>query len=417
MKKYALVFIGIALLFGCAPSRPDQADKGISVSNQNTLVQMNDTITLYQESTRSWFDMRRNNEKAKKVDKFIDADENEYSLIRVAHIPPISIEGKTVQANDILIEGNKAYIAYNYAGDDCVGAIQIVDIGTSDKPAILEEVKFANMDVNVLYFQGNTVLFGGQTDPEIWGFKSYIAALNPNEILIDDIIASVKGLSSHATSGIARHGNNYYVGVGAQNGELEILNSNLDNEDTLLIDDIRDVEPYQSGVILVAGTTDNANQNGAVIIVKQNQIHSPKKIPISNFNSSYHKATIEVYEGTIALLGLSAAGFSVLDLTSESIIYSCSNPVSIQGAASNTNSVSSDGKLIFTANGGYGFRVLRSQNKKFESIDVVGFYHPGVESDVDIGYSANHVKFKSNYLFVAGGASGVHIYSLKNKTR
>ncbi|MBN1980805.1 MAG: hypothetical protein JW795_04700 [Chitinivibrionales bacterium] len=416
MKKVPIaVSLGCVLLTFCAPHKPIDESMGISVSTDHQIVTKNDTLSIYVEDSIPWMAKRQAGQKPKKVDNLIGSDDSSYILVRVAQILPITVEGNTVQANDIVIHGNHAYIAYNTAGDLCAGALQIIDISTPDNPAIVDELKFATMDINALYVNGNKLVFGGQTDSEMWGFKSFVATLDPNEILIDNIINSIVGLSSHATSGITRHGNTFYVSVGAQNGRIEALNSDFSRIDSLLVDDVRDVESYQNGIILVAGTTDNLSTTGKVVIADANNLHNPQEFQIVDFGSDYHKATIEVYEGTTALLGLSAAGFQVFNLNTYSKIYEIANPVATATVKTNTNSVSSDGNLIFTANGGYGFRIMRPKNKQFESTEIIGFYNPSIDDPTETGYSANHIEFKSNYLFVASGSTGVQVYSLKKK--
>ena len=83
-----------------------------------------------------------------------------------------------------------------------------------------------------------------------------------------------------------------------------------------------------------------------------------------------------------------------------------------------TNSVSSDGNLLFTANGEYGFRVLDVDGNKTDSnfATVAGYYpYNGVTNSNGVNYSANHVVYKSGNLLVASGVGGVQIFNLSKK--
>ncbi len=115
------------------------------------------------------------------------------------------------------------------------------------------------------------------------------------------------------------------------------------------------------------------------------------------------------------MLALSEAGFKVVDLNNENIIYEAENPELASGIPY-TNSVSSDGRLVFSANGEWGFRVFSVSGKKFDEATLAGYYpFEGVTDSSGQNYSANHVEYKSNHLFVASGAGGVQVFTLDKK--
>jgi hypothetical protein len=417
MKRLLVLLVAASALIGCSPTSPKD-DRGITVSNDKRIEVRNDTVPIFVEEGKSWLSKRAAGmaQAPKKIDSLVAGDGLTYDMIRVAQIMAVKVNGVAVQANDIVIKGNRAVIAYNTAGDDYRGAIQVVDITSPDKPVILDELKFATMDINVVDIDGNTLLFGGQGDPDLWGFISSVGKAELSSLNIDDIISSIVGMASYNTTGICRHGNNYYVGVGAQNGKIMKLGLDYSRADSIDIADVRHIDAYENGVISVAGTTDNASKTGKIVITKDNDFHNPTIIALDNFESNYHKATIEVYEGKTALLGLSMCGFQVYDLKSTTRVFLIENPQGTATVPANCNSVSTDGKLIFTANGGYGFRVFCPKNSSFAGTELLGYYHPDVltTSDESLnGYTANHIECKSNYVFVASGAAGVHVYSLK----
>jgi len=96
-------------------------------------------------------------------------------------------------------------------------------------------------------------------------------------------------------------------------------------------------------------------------------------------------------------------------------LYEIENPEAPDGRLSYTNSVSSDGKLIFTANGEYGFRVFEVPGNDFQDTELKAYYPYDEHVVGDFNYSANHVEYKSNYLFVACGVGGVEIFQLEKK--
>ena len=330
----------------------------------------------------------------------------------------------------MIISGNRAYIAYNYAGAQFKGAIQIVDISPQGEPAIISELKFSSMDINTLNISGNKLYFGGQADPDQYGFRSFIGVIDTSQLTaidLDSIVNSIVWLESYATTAITEQGNKIYVGVGAKDGYIQVLNSNLGVEENIEISDIRDIQKHADGVVAIAGTTDNANTTGRVLIYRSKDLDKPKIFEIADFASDYHKSTIEMYDNKYALLGLSEAGMKVLDIkdkadgeedTSE-FVFELDNPnppTAYPEMKTNTNSVTTDSKYIFSANGEYGFRVLRvlDMGKKNELFaEIIGYFpFEGLEEG-GVPYSANHIDFKSNHLFVASGVGGVNIYHLQ----
>jgi hypothetical protein len=108
--------------------------------------------------------------------------------------------------------------------------------------------------------------------------------------------------------------------------------------------------------------------------------------------------------GTYAYLGLSVKGFQVCDLVGENILFTFDNPDA--DPLHVTNSISFADDLIFSANGEYGFRVMR-YTPAATSATIVGFYSfAGLTDGGGQNYSANHAAFRNKYLFVASGAGG-----------
>ena len=390
-----LIFASCELFTGGGNSHSDQFD----ISSSGTIELLGDTVYFYEEGSDSTAKLAKTGVLAKKV-KDIG-----YDVILAAKIPAVNVDGDLVQANDIVIQGNTAYIAYNYAGEPFRGAVQVVDISRKGEPEIIEEIRLSSMDVNALYIDGNDLIFGGAADPDIWGFKSFVGKINTNSISSSDIAASITELPSHAVTGITKKSGEYKVTVGAENGKLVSLSSDLAVLDTLDLPDGRDIKEYQNGVIVIAGTTDNDETDGKVVLVDADNTVT-EEITVADFGSDYHKATIEVFEGNTALLALSEAGFKVLDLRDNSFIFEALNPDMADGL-SYTNSVSSDSDLIFSANGEWGFRVFTVQNKKFDETAIAGYYpFEGKTDSSGQNYSANHVEYKSGHLFVASGVGG-----------
>ncbi|MBN2441671.1 MAG: hypothetical protein JXJ04_09995 [Spirochaetales bacterium] len=408
MKRQSIFFLIISIIvtflyFGCAlptEEEPDICENVMIFSGNSDLITDMDTPVLLESETptRGY------------ITNF------EYNITQISRIRPTTVNNHTVQANDILISGTTSYVAYNTAGDIFDGAIQVIK-KTGKKITLEYEIQFRDMDIICLSKQGDDLVFGGMANPDVFdGKRSFIGKINLRGPKSSRIVESFVFLSSYAATGVTKLDDQYYVSLGAADGGIKILDNNmgpvqgtLETPD-ILADDIRDIEAYASGIVVLVGTTDSEATNGRILIIKEDAV--TKEIEITDFDSPEAKATIEVNDN-YAYLGLSAKGFQVCDLTSEKILFTFDNPD--DSPLHVTNSISYHENLIFSANGEYGFRVL-DYTPSQTSADIVGYFSfSGLTDENEQNYSANHIAYKSKCLIVASGAGGVLYYELSDK--
>jgi hypothetical protein len=375
----------------------------ITVTEGGTIVSKDEPITLTKDTAKKY---------GVKAD--LAATAFPYDMRYVSQVPPVKVGNDTVQANDLLICkcGSAAYIGYNIAGDKFGGAIQIIGTTDKSKPTVLREIKLPSMDVNTLYLDGDWLYFGGQADPDVWGFKSYMGRLNTANPSGTDIAKSFIAMPSHAVTSIAKYNNQFYVGAGARDGGVQVLDANLAKVSFKALPDVRSVDFSSKGVIALAGTTDNQAHNGSLVTLSD----AAATIGLPDFESDYAKGTLEIDSLGYAHLGLSKSGYQVYNPASKSLLFSLPNPST--NALEATNGVSTDGNLAFVANGEYGFRVVQilDRTQKNEKFGGLAGYHQLKGAAYDgKSYSANFLRFKNDYLFVASGLGGVNIYNVVKK--
>jgi hypothetical protein len=380
-----------------------------------------------------------------------------YKIYQVAQLDPVVVNGTTVQANDIVISGDTAAIGYNTAGTTFAGAIQIVDIRNPVRPVITAELAFDGVDITTLELDGDTLYFGGSIDPDDTTYttdRSFLAAidladLSSETLEIDTIDGATTFTSFYGgggpfpyygfTTGIAKNGGDIWVSVGADPGAVFLLNESLavtevvESEDPELdILDLRDIEVYHGGVIAIAGTyapnTPPGPDSSRIMLIKSGGIDDKSTILLADDLEDDTKATIEVFDKRYAFIGQSNAGFQVVYLRDDAAgteseaesIFELGNPTVGWSTRTATNSASYSGDLVFTANGEAGFRVFEATEKLRRDIppgsdwlDLIGFV-PFDETLQESGdyYSANHIEFRDDSLFVAAGLGGVLVYQL-----
>lgn len=391
----------------------------------------------------------------------------EYDIRYVAQVMPVSVDNVmvdgvpqtvTVQANDIFIDQNKAFVSYNYRGAVYAGAVQIIDISDAVHPQILHELKFNNMDINAVYYDNATgyLLFGGGTANVLdTGLTSFVARVDVNNIQVSDIANSLTALPSSCVTSICKKGSEYYVSTGAASGAIIVLDSDMHQVDNRNVNDVRDIDSYDQGFAALAAKfpADSTESTGKLI---SSLTDSTSDIVLNDFCSTEHKSTIDLLAGLpvedkilldeegIAFMALADEGFRVVKMGgadySNQVVYELPNPsMANPDADPDTVGVAYDGGLVFLANGDYGFQVLQVKGMVqdpitgVKSIDPAQFaelvgYHELTGSIYDGNYyRANNIAYKKrqiiregqsveqNVLFVAVGDGGVNIYTLTNK--
>jgi hypothetical protein len=374
---------------------------------------------------------------------FAPADRYDKVIKYIARVLPVDVDGATVQANMVRIDGNLAFIAYNTAGDTFRGAIQIIDISKESRPVVKNTFIFPELDINSLCVDGGTLLFGAAASPDfepVTSSRTFVGAITiatPETEL--DIMAAMKPLNqvpdvplsgSYSVTAITRAGSYYFVAIGAADGGIVRLGLDLNTATGTFASypDIRDICGYPDGVFALKGTADDPAlpANGA-ILYSEDDGDTWSSLAVPDFGSPYKKATLDLStvpnalfgnEDASLFLGLSEAGMQVMSwkggaLTSR---FSAANPVTgVPGLLADTNGIAFDSLLIFSANGNYGFRVFQTDPGKSPFAAVIGYHDMRGSTYGGIHYSANDVAYRGGFLFVATGAGGVNIYTVKAK--
>ena len=346
-----------------------------------------------------------------------------YDLRYVAKAPPVAIGGTEAQANDLAISGSKAFIAYNSAGEVFRGAIQILDISDKKRPEIVTEIHFSSMDINAVLLDRNILLFGGAADPDVWGFRSFIGKIDVRKPAVRNIRPTISALSSYALTDIAAHGSYYYAAVGALNGGISILDTDLREVKFIPRGDIRSLDTWKNGIVALAGTTDTVEDQAQLLFIRDLEVTASPAI--ADFGSDYARASVCSKGSSLIFLALSDAGLRVYDAADVSAstafltpAYTQTNPtVAQQGLLATANSVSYDKNLLFCAHGEWGIRILDQPDPADLSgqyaADILGYFSLEGVTENGQNLSANCLAYTAQYAMIAAGAGGVYFIELR----
>lgn len=325
----------------------------------------------------------------------------EESFSFVGQVTAPEVNGKAVQANVVEFKGNLAAVGYNSAGDDFAGALQVFKFKDKKLEKKLTEVTLNNLDIQALWVEGSELYFAGHSNPEVYGATSFAGVAKIDKLSSQDISASLKfyNVGSGITSFVIE-GTDVYAAVGGVGGGLLKLNSDLDSLSYEADEDLRQILTEQGVLYSLSGNLDGVAQ----------VFNYDTQTSIYDFSSSTQEETRNdfVFSEGYFYVARANAGMSVID-TEGNLIYEIANPNS--NLETHANGVTREGSFLFLANGEYGFRYIDLDSD--ENYTVKGYEpYSGKVDETNQNYSANSLRFRSDYLVVAAGVGGAMVYKL-----
>lgn len=365
MKKITIFLIGVFIfIFGCqkdpeAVKLDDQPTSRLKVKNQIIRVVPAAGLKTFQVEPLG------------------------FVFTLVAEVDAPVIDGQTVQATHVAIEGNLALVSYNMRGPQNLGALDIIDITNPASPYIVKSIEFTK-DINTVGWYNDMIVLAGQdSNGAFFGF------IDPAD---DDNNLEVFGLPSHSAVGMTVNDDLIYV-VSAKNGGLTIIDAE-GSQEFIPYTDARSV----------------AVSDDVFVLTKENIfVLEGDAIPIDpGYIQNASKAELEVSPDYL-FAALNRGGAHIYDAESLSLVQAIPRPATPDGSDPEnyvTNSVSFNEPLLLLANGGAGIAVnKRVWNEGAEQDDFLEFGY----FDFGGSLSSNFVKSRGNFIFVATGLGGLKI--------
>ncbi len=332
---------------------------------------------------------------------------NDLQLTLVAEVDPPSVQGQSVQATNVSIQGNYAYVSYDVAGPEFSGGVYIIDISNPSEPRLMSELLRSDLDYYDVRVEGNTLLLPGAE-------KGNGAAMGVVELMNGGAgFAGEKtliNLPSFAATDVDTHNGSAYVTVGDQGGGVVKLSlDNYERQGFYNFEDARGIDEYYSDRVDDApGDFDDGTLLGVFAGTPGRlALITPDLEEVASYSYS-NAATIPVSKSTIditgqfAYLGAGDGGTKVVDLfTGRSVNQYRSENGITNGMAVTDNR---DEGYGFMAQGEDGVAVAHT-NRNTGALDVMG--------TLDLEGSSNMVAYQNNVLFVANGNGGLSILTVQ----
>ena len=342
----------------------------------------------------------------------------ELELTLEAEISPPSIDGATVQATSVALQGyDKVMVSYNMRGAPRLGAIDWITKLTK-KPKISASATFNDTDVSALSMDGVFVYAAASTEPVEFPFPAVLERLRlkKDKFVLDDNLrvplTSYVGTSTLVTK------REVYATSGNGGHVFAFDKESLKPLGEYPLDDARWVAWDEDGdrVVVAQGTP------GRLSVFAEGEFSGGSMTPPQTFSFPgadvpESKSTVEISGGK-AFIAAGPEGVQIVCLDNGEVIGSVPRPdpasLGLDPSVVVTNAVTVDDDVMFISNGEAGIYVAQSA-EKFKSsgcaqqeITVLG------KLRFDDLESANHVEFKNKWLIVAAGLGGVKVVKVDN---
>ncbi|MBS9525298.1 hypothetical protein KI659_14865 [Litoribacter alkaliphilus] len=316
------------------------------------------------------------------------------ALELVGQVAPPVVNGVTLQANHVGIDGDYAYVAYTTQGPIFHGAIEVLDISNLPTPKMVSQAIFKHSNINSITYDAGKLYMAISSD--IYKEEGVEAPSN----LLSVSVANgqlANDFKFHAVSGSAGtdviHTENKVIVTSGTSGAASIFDINtMEMVKEVEMEDLRSVV-YGNGKLAVLDGTKGVN------FLDLANFSVTGNIPV-NLTIPHSKRTMDIH-GDQLLVAEGPNGVGVYDMISGALVDRLAipegeNEVAIEDFV--TNAVSTNQGHIFMANGGAGLSVSEFGANKVEELGVL-----------EIGGSSNYVRVNDDYIFVASGKEGLQV--------
>jgi hypothetical protein len=318
-------------------------------------------------------------------------------LILVSQVDAPVLDGKTLKATHVDIDGNYAYVAYNTEGDTYLGAVDIFDITNIYSPVITEQAVFTDTDISSLEYKNGKLYLAAavnidENDDVTSPANLITVSVSGGRFTSEFVYTSLPGfvatdVANTNSSTAVTSGNDGVIGL--FDGTQTLGNSSE-------ITDLRAVAFGTDKLAVLSGTT-------GVHILDPNSLSEVVSIPLT-LDVAGAKRTMDIDNGNL-YVSEGANGAGIYKMVDGSLVQKLAIPIRPEDVAEGdivTNAVSVDNNLLFMANGAAGISIS-------DVSDLASIKQFGV---LDLDGSSNFVRNEEEFVFVATGFGGLQILKI-----
>lgn len=392
------------------PALPDEANDRISITNN--LTTLGARVTYADEAVV--IDSSSALPSKLQLPSAARIANNSFSLRLVAQILPPTVDGEVVQATSVSLRNTaEGLVSYNMRGAPRLGAVDFIKKFNSNFPRLTSSLAFNDSDINSVATDGSFVYTAVATNAVDFPSPAVLERIkiSGNSLTLQD--NGRVPLSSFASTSVMPAEKVLYATSGNVGNVFAFDSKNFNQLGEFPLHDARWVAWDKDGgrIVVAQGTPgmlsifeDDVFPGGSMNLINT--------FPFPGANVAESKSTVDIAGGK-AFIAAGPDGVQIMCLDSGQIIGSVPIPdpaaLGLDPSVVVTNAVSVDEKLMFISNGEAGVYVARSSESfnddkcNTQRITVLG------KLRFDDLQSANHVAYKSGYLYVAAGLGGVKV--------
>ncbi|ADF50691.1 conserved hypothetical protein [Zunongwangia profunda SM-A87] len=325
-----------------------------------------------------------------------DPQVSNIALEQIATVDPPIVDGTTLRASHVKIDGNYAYVTYMMEGEAYLGGVDIINIEDKTNPFVTSRVTSDIVDFTSAYFSNGRLYFASAVDTDELLNLEYRANLGYVNVSAGNFLQNfqLKPIEGNVAVDISGF-DDKIIGVSGATGVLGLYDAvSLETIAEQPIPDLRSIAYGNNKIAVLSGSEGLAMYNPGDLSVL-NRINTPNLASESKRTIAFKDQAILVAEG--------GNGVGIYDSNSGNTLQQLSIPLPVDSAYDSedvvTNAVSIAGDFILMANGGAGFGIAKLD----ENNTLVE------EGIVDLEGSSNYIQSDGDYIFVASGTGGLKI--------
>ncbi len=340
------------------------------------------------------------NYSGKRVTKAMEEPAGNYPMTMIGQVmPPTFGPITSLTAAHVYVEDDFAYVAYNTAGEDYAGAIDIIDVTDPNNPQVTSRILYTNADINSLqYHQGFLYAVGGldATASFTATSNSFLTKIPVFNGVMDTDAGVIYGFQSgdNATDVVVDK-NEAFVTSGKDGSVVVYDTKDLGIKEEQAFTDLRSLALFENRLAVLDA------ELGVRIL--DNNLNPKKEIPIDSDFGLYTKRTVD-FDGEKIVVAEGTKGAGVYSYDSGSLLQHIPiliDPVQPPLGDVVNNAVAINGEMVLMANGGAGLSVSNDEGDTAKPYGVI-----------QLGGSINYVQTRGDYAFAASGQEGLQIIKL-----
>lgn len=325
-------------------------------------------------------------------------------LVLVAEVAPPTLNGLTLKATHVAINGNYAYVSYNVEGEPYGGAIDVINIANPNAPQLVVQALLPNTDVSSVRYDNGVLYLAGARSTDAFptaGTAAFSGAMTLNNGLLSTNFVQ-KSLPGNTGTSVTSSTNKYYA-VSGNSGSISQLNKTSNAvEVSIPLADLRAVGLNNNRIVVLSGTQGVKVYNADGLTL------------LSSFSTSQDtqnaKRTIDFLGTTSVLVSEGYNGLGVYNIATGVKTQTIAVPTNVTGVVTGditTNAVSVNDSNVFVANGGAGMYIYKNTNAVLSFLGSIS---------LSGNSSCNYLTSSGDYIFAAMGNGGLKIVKMVSST-